>query len=75
MIANGDFKAADKKEPWPAHWERPKVGVQWVEEKGNHFLRLRAGEPGTTVLVYRSINIPSDAKALRLTWRQASAPA
>src|SRR4051794_37169280 len=70
LIANGTFEAASGKDPWPDHWQRPKAGVRYLEEKGNHFLRLAATEPGTTVLLYRSVNIPADVKALKLTWRQ-----
>jgi hypothetical protein len=36
----------------------------------NHFLRLKAIEPGKVVLVHRTINLPEGAKALELSWRQ-----
>jgi endoglucanase len=68
LLPNGNFETA--KDQWPEHWQRPKVGVRYMEENGNHFLRLIATEPGTTVLLYRSVNIPADVKALKLSWRQ-----
>ncbi len=68
LIVNGDFETA--KDQWPEHWQRPKVGVRYLEEGGNHFLRLTATEPGMTVILYRSVAIPADVKALKLTWRE-----
>src|SRR6187431_1115824 len=69
LLANGNFETATK-DQWPDHWPRPKVGGGWVEENGNHFLRLTATEPGMTILLYRNVNIPSDGRALKLSWRQ-----
>ena len=70
LITNGDFEAHTGAQPWPDHWEHPKVGASWVEEGGNHFLRLTATEPGKLTMLYRRVDIPADVRALKLTWRQ-----
>ncbi len=70
LITNGDFEAHTGAEPWPDHWEHPKVGASWAEEGGNHFLRLIAPEPGKLTMLYRRVDLSADAKALKLTWRQ-----
>lgn len=73
LVTNGDFehdgdgkkKQADGK---PDDWGLPKSGG-WLEEEGNHFLRLTSDQPGETVLVYRQFDLPADVKALELSWR------
>lgn len=70
LIANGDFETHTGSDSWPDHWERAKEGVRWVEENGNHFLRLSASEPGKMVLLYHRVKVPAAAKALKLSWRQ-----
>lgn len=57
LIPGGDFEAAAGKK-------------NIVEEEGNHFLRLQTTEPGKMVMDYRTIDVPADAKALQLTWKQ-----
>lgn len=39
-------------------------------ENGNHFLRLKSTEAGKTILLYRSIDLPANVRALELKWRQ-----
>jgi endoglucanase len=68
LIPNGDFETSADKQ-WPDGWQKPK-SVRWLEEAGNHFLRLTSDEPGATVLLYRRVDLPADVKALRLEWRQ-----
>jgi len=70
LVANGDFEAHTSGEAWPDQWEHPKAGVRWIDEGGNHFLRLFAAEPGKMVMLYHRVGIPASAKALKLTWRQ-----
>lgn len=57
LIPGGDFEGAAGKK-----------GV--MVENGNHFLRLETKEPGKMEVDYRLIDIPLDAKALELTWKQ-----
>ena len=69
LITNGDFQTQDKNTQWPEHWGRPKSG-SWEQDETNRFLRLTSPKPGELVTVYRTIDIPADAKALELTWQQ-----
>jgi endoglucanase len=70
LISNGNFETdAKKADQWPDDWGRAK-GATWEVEDGNHFLRMKSGEPGQTVLMFRTLDLPADAKALELTWRQ-----
>lgn len=70
LVSNGNLETDLKKpEQWPDDWPRPS-GATWEQEDGNHYLRLKSEDPGKTVMVFRTINLPEDAKALELTWRQ-----
>lgn len=73
LITNGNFETdgdgkKKKADGTPDDWGLPKSGG-WLEEEGNHFLRLSADKPGETVMVYRKFDLPGDARALELTWR------
>ncbi|MCP5546864.1 MAG: cellulase family glycosylhydrolase [Akkermansiaceae bacterium] len=67
LIKNGSMERA--KDGWPEDWPKHKSAA-YVDEDGNHFLRLDSKTPGETVLLYQQIPIPAKAKALRLTWKQ-----
>lgn len=74
LVTNGNFETAQKKaEGKPADWGVPKSG-SWETEGGpageNRFVRLKSAQPGETVMLYRLIDIPADARALELSWRQ-----
>ena len=74
LVTNGNFETEQKKAAGkPADWEVPKSG-SWETEPGqageNHFVRLQSAQPGETVMLYRLIDIPADARALELSWRQ-----
>jgi endoglucanase len=69
LIANGGFEADSKNTGWPDHWGRPQ-GAEWAEEDGGRFMRLKALEPGKTVMLHRQIDLPEGAEALELSWRQ-----
>jgi endoglucanase len=70
LISNGNFETDQKKlDQWPDDWGRAR-GATWEEEEGNHFLRLKADEPGKAVMVFRTFDLPEDVRALELTWRQ-----
>ncbi len=69
LIANGDFEADANSDQWPDGWARAKSGVSWREEDGNRFLRLVSEKPGETVLLYHSVKLPDDCRALTLSWR------
>ncbi len=69
LISNGDFETDKNADGWPDNWGRPKAGGSWLEEGGNHFLRLKSTQPGEVVMLYRTFDLPAGAKALELTWR------
>lgn len=69
LVTNGSCET-DAKRPFdsPDGWSLPSHSA-WLEEDGNHFLRLSASRPGETVLLYRAFDLPSDTRALELSWR------
>lgn len=69
MLPNGDFEKPDKAGSWAEGWPKLTQG-SWEKEGENHFLRMKATEPGKTVMIYRLIDLPAGTKALEMTWRQ-----
>lgn len=69
LLPNGNLEADANADQWPDGWARPKSGIRWQEEDGNHFLRLTSAAPGETVLLYQPVKLPEGAQALTLTWR------
>ena len=69
LIANGNLEADANTDQWPDDWARPKSGVRWQAEKGNHFLRLISQQPGETVLLFHAVKLPEEVRALTLSWR------
>lgn len=70
LLRNGDLESAAMAADWPDHWPRGKAGITWQKEGANHFLRLQSAAPGETVLLYQAVQLPGDAQALKLSWRQ-----
>lgn len=70
LLPNAGFEQATKESTWPDGWTHPKTGGTWKAENGNHFLRLRSGSPGETVMLFQQVVIPGTARALELTWRE-----
>ena len=69
LVTNGSFEKDEKKvDQWPDDWGRTK-DASWIEEEGNHFLRLTSTEPDKTVMLFRTFDIPADVTALELKWR------
>ncbi len=58
LLENGTFKTDSKSAVWPDGWTRPE-GSTWETEGDSRFIRLHSSKPGATVLVYRSVNLPS----------------
>lgn len=69
LISNGSFETDAKEDNWPDHWPKPKAS-EWINEEGNHYLRLKSPAPGEMVMLYRAIDIPTGVEALELSWRQ-----
>ncbi len=66
LIPNGDFEAGSLSgaNSWPTG-----KGISIEEEEGNHFLRLKAEEPGLQVQAYRKIKLPGGVQKLNVSFR------
>jgi len=70
LVTNGAFETDAKGKGWPDDWGHLKAGGSWIDEGGNHFLRLATDQPGNQIMAYRTIDLPTGAQALEMTWRQ-----
>ena len=71
LITNGNFETDVKNaDDWPDDWGRLKEGGSWESEGDNHFLRMKSATPGSTVMAYRTFDIPAGTQALEFSWRQ-----
>lgn len=68
LLSNGNFESDRKSKGWPDDWPQSKEAT-WEVEDGNHFLRLKVGEPLKLVMVYRPVNLKPEHKRLQLTFR------
>jgi hypothetical protein len=66
---DGSFEQDANGDRWPDGWGKPKSGGSWVQEDGNHFLRLVSQKPGEMVMLYQEVRIPANVKALEMKWR------
>lgn len=69
LSPNGNFETDADADQWPDGWAKVKTGGSWIEENGNHFLRLTSTEPGKLVMLYQEIRIPNGAKAIEVEWK------
>lgn len=70
LVINGDFELSTIEPNWPDHWGQPRAGSSsWEAEEGRHYIRLNVINPGETVLIFRSVAIPADVKAVKLSLR------
>ena len=70
IVSNGSFETDSNSDHRPDGWARPKSGVSWQVEEGNHFLRLVSSQPGETVMLFQEVKLPADVRAIEMTWRQ-----
>lgn len=70
LAPNTGFELDADGNGWPDGWATPKVGGSWVNEEGNHFLRLSSPEAGKMVMLYKEIPIPAGTEALEISWKQ-----
>lgn len=57
LLSNGNFEKVDDK-GWPSDWPHPE-GASAEQEGATRFLRLRSGQFGQMILVYRRAELPS----------------
>ncbi len=68
LLANGDFETSTQGNGTADGWGTP-ANVTFEAEGGNHFARLKVGEPDKMVMLYRSVNLKPEVKALELSYR------
>ncbi|MFA4944374.1 MAG: hypothetical protein WC789_06710 [Lentisphaeria bacterium] len=68
LLPNGGFEQSANQSA-PDGWGKLPAGATWEQEDGNHFLRLKTPEAGKTVMLYRAVQLPADAKELELSYR------
>ncbi len=69
VLVDSDFEKLSVGKEWPEGWPKTKE-ARLVEEEGNTFLRMESLEPGSTVMLYREINLPEGCEALEFSWKQ-----
>jgi len=70
LKSNGDFESDRDGDAWPDGWARVDPGGAWVQEDGNHFVRLTSPSPGRTVMLYQEIPVAAGVEAIELSWKQ-----
>ena len=69
LLKNSNLETDANADHWPDNWSRVKTGGAWLDEGGNHFLRLTSTAPGEMVMLYAEITIPPGTSALEISWR------
>lgn len=69
LLKNSSLETDANADQWPDGWPRLKAGGAWINEGGNHFIRMTATEPGKLTTLYLEIPIPAGTPALEITWR------
>jgi hypothetical protein len=68
LIANGSLEVDSNNDGQPDSWSKPKGDMTYVNEAGNHFLRLQSDSADKMVMHYNKWDIPTGFEALRLSW-------
>src|SRR5688572_29012211 len=69
LLPNGTFETDANNDQWPDGWGKIQ-NASWENENGNRFLRLTSPAPEKKILIYQPVNIPADARALEISWKQ-----
>ncbi|MCA9087106.1 MAG: glycoside hydrolase family 5 protein [Planctomycetaceae bacterium] len=70
LMDNASLEDDRDADDWPDGWAKVAPGGAWLEEQGNHFLRLTSTEPEKMVMLYQEIKIPEGVEALEFRWKQ-----
>ena len=68
LITNGDFSLDVNSDNMPDDWGQGKH-LSWETEGENRFIRITSLQAGKMFLIYREMAIPTDVKALELSFR------
>jgi hypothetical protein len=70
LTPNGGFETEGNPPGWPAGWgkKKPDDHLSWMEESGDHFMRLTTA-PGKTVMLYHMFPLPTGTRALDIRIR------
>lgn len=69
LVTNTGFETDADADQWPDQWPKVKDGGSWLEENGNHFIRMSSPEAGQLVMMYSEISIPAGVQALEVSWK------
>lgn len=69
LVPLGTFETDSQGDQWPDGWPKPKSGASWLEEGGNHFVRLVSSKPGEMVMLYQEAKIPPAVRAVEMSWK------
>lgn len=69
LMANANLETDANGDNWPDGWASVKDGA-WLEENGNHFIRLKSPAADKLVMLYQEIGIPAGVEAIELSWKQ-----
>ncbi len=69
LIPNSSLEADTNVDGWPDHWPTLKANAAWLQEEGNHFIRLTSPAPSATTMLYMEVALPPGTPAVELSWR------
>ncbi len=70
LMGNANLETDADGDNWPDGWPTLGANGAWLNEEGNHFIRMTSTEPGKTVMLYTEIPVPEGVGALEFSWRQ-----
>ena len=69
LVPNGGFENVDK-DGNPAAWGKQQAeGISWLQEKGDHFMRLVSQDPKKARMLYRMVPLKLGIKGIEVTIR------
>ncbi|MFA6285923.1 MAG: hypothetical protein WC661_00960 [Opitutaceae bacterium] len=67
LVPNGNLETPNAAGDWAANWGKAKIGqTSWEAEGGDHFIRMKATEPGKMMMIYNQVGL-NGAKAVEVT--------
>lgn len=69
MVKNSDLETDADRDGWPDDWSRPEANAAWINETGNHFIRLTTPDPTASTVLHNEVALPDGVRALEMSWR------